>query len=68
MANCKEVNTALQLAKSNDCLAFGLVLGVDEHNRLQLFTGDADIERIILLLERAKSQFVRQLEAQLNSL
>ena len=66
MANCKDVTNALNLAKKGDCLAFGLVLGVDATNRLQLYTGDADIERIILLLERAKNQLVRQLESRLS--
>lgn len=52
----------LDLAKQSKNLRNIIVIGADQHNKIQLFTAQADRNHLIVQLERAKLALIRQLE------
>lgn len=58
-----EYNAVNMLESSEDRMDQLLIVGRPEGGRVAIFTDDADPEKMIVLLERAKSALIRQLEA-----
>lgn len=62
MATHENAQQALDQARDHGDLQVAVVVAKDNAGKLQLFLEDADREKLIVLLERAKSALVRSLD------
>lgn len=60
--NSSEAKHVLDRAHNSGVLETAVVVGKDKDGKVQLFLDDADREKLIVLLERAKNSLVRSLE------
>ena len=56
-------NAVNMLENSETTMDQVLIIGRTEGGKVAIFTDDADMEKMIILLERAKSALIRQIEA-----
>lgn len=62
MANADSVDRLLKKVNQADDLQRIIVVGKDSQGKTRLFVPDADMERLVVLLERAKSQLIKNMD------
>lgn len=62
MANSDNAEASLDMASSASNLEDVIVVGRDADGKIAFFTTDVDRERMIALLERARSKLVRMMD------
>lgn len=62
MANSENANTGIEKARDAGNLESAIVIGKDDQGKVAIFTAQVDKEKMIVMLERARSMLVQSLE------